>query len=54
MVEKQGAGLLGPLEGYSSACVCFLTSVPESKAVEGLAQSAWNRPLGDRVVETVV
>ena len=53
MVEKQEAGLLGPLEGYSSDCVYFLTSVPESKAVEGLAQRVWNRLLGDRVDETV-
>ena len=44
---------MGPLEEEYSDCVCFLTSVPESKAVEGLAQRAWNRPLGDRVDETV-
>ena len=53
LAEMQEAGLVGPLEEEYSDCVCFLTSVPESKAVEGLAQRAWNRPLGDRVDETV-
>ena len=35
---------MGPLEEYSSDCVCFLTSNPESKAVEGLAQRARPHP----------
>ena len=48
----QEAGLVGTLEGFSSDCVCFLPWIPESGAVEGLAQTAWNRPLVNRIDET--
>ena len=48
----QEAGLVGTLEGCSSDFVCFLPWIPESGAVEGLAQTAWNRPLVNRIDET--
>lgn len=52
MVEMQEAELVGTSEEYSSDWVCFLPSIPESGAVEGLAQRPWNRPLVNRIDQT--